>query len=115
MQRGRAIVETKCVRRAAESGEIIFKLRHVRPKAKRAVVQRTGDGGVNFRPQRFELGAQVKVRNRFRHSHNLSAIHRFVNSENRRQMGHSITLTQKRHIYAIFIWNITKTQERQRF
>jgi hypothetical protein len=115
MQRGRAIVKTKRVRRAAESGEIFLKLRHIRAEAKRAVIQRAGDGGVNFRAQRFELGAQVKVRNRFRHSHNLSATRRFVNPENHRQIGRSVVLTQKRHAYAIFIWNIIKIQEKQGF
>src|SRR6202044_895767 len=67
VQRGRAAVETERVLRAAELREVFFKLRHVRPEAKRTVVERAGERGVNFLTDAFDLRGQVEIGNFFSH------------------------------------------------
>ncbi len=67
VQRGRAAVEGDAVFRADEPGEVLFKLRHVRPQAERAVVNRPRDGGVNFLADAAKLRGQVEIGNLVRH------------------------------------------------
>jgi hypothetical protein len=62
-----AAVEANGMLRAAIFGEILLELGYIGPKAESAVVNRPGDGGIDFRAQGFDLGFQVKIRNRFGH------------------------------------------------
>ena len=64
MQRRGAAVEPDAMLRAAKPGEILLELRHVRPEAKRAVVERARDGRVNVFADRPHLRRQIQVRNR---------------------------------------------------
>ena len=47
--------------RADEFGEILFKLRHVRAEAERAVVERARDGGVEVLAEAANLRRQVEI------------------------------------------------------
>jgi len=61
VQRGGAAVEAERILRAAELREVFFKLRHVRPEAEGAVVERVGERGVNLRADAFDLRGQVEI------------------------------------------------------
>ena len=57
----------KTAKNAGKSGEVFFKLRHVRPKAERAVVNGARDGGVKVLADAAHLCRQVKIGNRVSH------------------------------------------------
>ena len=60
---------------AAELREVV-RTDDVRPQAKRAIVQRLRDGGVDFWPQRPHLRRQVEVWNAFIHASVLGSMKR---------------------------------------
>ena len=67
MQGRGAAVEADAMFRAAEPREILFKLRHVRPEAERAVVKGARDGGVEILADAAQLGRQIEVGDWFGH------------------------------------------------
>jgi Xaa-Pro aminopeptidase len=66
--------------RAAEFGEILFELRHVRAEAERAIVQRAGERSVNFLADTAELRREVEVGNSVRHFLGNYPVQKILNS-----------------------------------